>query len=85
MERRNRSLEALGKLQYIDSLEEFEKGESLLRWGSTYLQEDSFELTIDEMKIFIELFYKNINFLKNNKEIIKKELDNHQNIKKFFT
>jgi hypothetical protein len=33
MERRNRSLEALGKLQYIDSLEEFEKGESLLRWG----------------------------------------------------
>jgi hypothetical protein len=53
--------------------------------GSTYLQEDSFELTIDEMKIFIELFYKNINFLKSNQEIIKKELDNHQNIKKFFT
>ena len=84
MERRNRSLEALQKLQYIDSLDELEKGESLLRWGKDYLQEESFELTIEEMKIFLELFYKNINFLKNHKEIIKCELENQQNIKKFF-
>ncbi len=87
MERRDRSLKALEELIYIDSLDTYEKAPSLLRWSNTYLQEDifnSFDLELLELEKLSELFYKNINFLKEHRLEIKQQLDLGNNIKKFF-
>ena len=88
MERRNWSLEALEKLQYIDSLDDELRSKSLENWSKTYLQSKDFlsnlDLTYQEIETFSELFYKNINFLKEQKTKIREELKQTQNIKKFF-
>ena len=88
MERRNWSLEALEKLQYIDSLDDEIRGKSLESWSKTYLQSKDFLLNLDftqsELEKFSELFYKNINFLKEQKTKIQQDLKQTQNIKKFF-
>jgi hypothetical protein len=87
MERRNRSLEALDSLYYIDSLDGGdERALSLERWLEKYLQDDfekSFDLELEKLIQLSELFYKNINFLKKHKENIKQELEDYNNIKKF--
>ena len=88
MERRNRSLKALEELIYIDSLEDFDKAPSIVRWVQVYLDEDverSFDLERQDLEKLAELFYKNINFLKEHRLELKKELDQGNNIKKFFT
>jgi len=86
MERRNWSLEALNKLNYIDSLDSYDKAYSLQLWTAEYMS-DNFLSTLDlenkELKIFSELFYKNINFLKEHKQAISTELNQNKNIKKF--
>lgn len=86
MERRNRSLKALNELIYIDSLESFEKADGLIRWHNDYLSEESisdFDLELSDLKRLEELFFRNINFLKNHKESSRKELLNMQKLKKF--
>ena len=89
MERRNWSLEALNALQYIDSLDSDEfKASSIERWVEKYLQngfENIYELELNELLQFSELFYKNINFLKQHKEYLRQEIEKYGNIKKFFT
>ncbi len=88
MERRNRSLEALDKLYYIDSLDEYNKASSLEFWAIQYLDksfEESFDLELQDLKKLAELFYKNIIFLKQHTQYIKQQLENHENIKKFLS
>ena len=70
MERRDRSLKALSELNYIDSLDSFEKADSLVNWFNEYLKDESieaFDLELEELKRLQELFFKNINFLKKHK------------------
>ena len=86
MERRNRSLEALKELIYIDSLESFTKADALVVWYDDYLKDDTienFQLELSELKELEELFFKNINFLKNQKEEAKDELAKIQKMKRF--
>ena len=86
MERRDRSLKALKELTYIDSLDSFEKADALVRWFDTYLKDDSienFDLELDDLKRLEELFFKNINFLKNHKEETRQELVKMQKMKRF--
>jgi len=88
MERRNRSLEALRELTLVDTLNAYEKAPKLQIWVDTYLiydnPQENFDLEIEDLKILLELFYKNINFLKEYREEIKQQLDKGKNIKKFF-
>ena len=86
MERRNRSLKALKELIYIDSLESFTKEDALVVWYDDYLKDDTienFQLELSELKELEELFFKNINFLKNQKEETKDELAKIQKMKRF--
>jgi hypothetical protein len=89
MERRNRSLEALNRLQYIDSLDDDIRGESLKFWVEKYLTQEDFisqlDLSQNELEVFSELFYKNISFLKQKRDSMQKELKTNQNIQKFLT
>ena len=86
MERRNRSLEAFKELIYIVSLESFTKADALVVWYDDYLKDDTienFQLELSELKELEELFFKNINFLKNQKEETKDELAKIQKMKRF--
>jgi hypothetical protein len=87
MERRNWSLKAYNKLQHIDSLDnDYDKAYSLQLWTIEYMKDDflsNLDLEVEQLKLFSELFYKNINFLKKHKEVIAKELNQNKNIKKF--
>ena len=86
MERRDRSLKALKELTYIDSLYSFEKADALVKWFDDYLKDDSienFDLELDDLKRLEELFFKNINFLKNHKEETRQELVKMQKMKRF--
>jgi hypothetical protein len=88
MERRNRSLEALRKLYYIDSLDEYNKALELEKWVIKYLDgtfEEKFDLELHDLQKLSELFYKNISFLKHHTSKLKQELKDHNQIKKFFS
>jgi hypothetical protein len=86
MERRDRSLKALSELVYIDSLDSFTKADALVKWYNDYLTDDSienFDLELDELKKLEELFFKNINFLKQHREVTRLELIKMQKMKRF--
>ena len=86
MERRDWSLKALSELVYIDSLESFEKADALVRWSDDYLKEsgiENFDLELNDLKKLEELFFKNLNFLKNHKEDTRLELIRMQKMKRF--
>jgi hypothetical protein len=86
MERRNRSLRALDRLKYVDSLESTAKADGLLEWVNEYVTHTSieeFDLEFKELKLLSELFYKNINFLKQHRIEMKSTLDSHHKIKEF--
>lgn len=90
MERGNRALEALKRLQYIDSLESENRASALLQWYDVYFQPNSGsssidfdELPLDKLQVFSELFYKNINFLKRHRVDMKREIDEHKKIREF--
>ena len=86
MERRNRSLKALNELVYIDSLDSFTKADALVKWYEDYLSNDlieNFDLELSDLKRLEELFFKNINFLKNHKEETRLELIKTQKMKRF--
>ncbi len=86
MERRNRSLKALSELNYIDSLESFERADAIVRWYENYLSDqkiEDFDLEIEDLKKLEELFFKNINFLRNHKEETRLELVNIKKMQQF--
>ncbi|MBY0540515.1 MAG: hypothetical protein K2P52_03775 [Campylobacterales bacterium] len=86
MERRNWSLKALNELVYIDSLDSFAKADALVKWYNDYLTNDSisdFDLELEDLKRLEELFFKNINFLKVQKEETRLELVKMQKVKRF--
>lgn len=86
MERRDWSLKALSELNYIDSLDASLKADSLVRWYNDYLSEQKiqdFDLDIEDLKKLEELFFKNINFLKQHKEDTRQELINVKKMQTF--
>lgn len=86
MERRDWSLKALSELVYIDSLDSFEKADALVRWYDNYLTNysvENFDLELEDLKKLEELFFRNINFLKNHKEETRLELVKMQKMKRF--
>lgn len=86
MERRNWSLKALNELVYIDSLDSFTKADALVKWYNDYLTNASiadFDLELEDLKRLEELFFKNINFLKVQKEETRLELVKMQKVKRF--
>jgi len=87
MERRDRSLEALNKLKYINSLDDEYRAQSLSLWMNDYFSEDYLEnisLSNNQMKELLELFYQNINFLKKHKILLNNEINKNDKIKFFF-
>ena len=86
MERRNRSIKALRELIYIDSLDSEDRASGLVRWKDKYLENSSledFDLELEELKQLSELFFKNINFLKEHKENTRIEILKVQKMRKF--
>ena len=76
----------LNRLIYIDSLDTEERASALIIWSKEYLEDfsiDDFDLKINELEQLSELFFKNINFLKNHKEFTRKEILKIQKLKKF--
>ena len=58
----------------------------LVRWNDDYLKENSiedFDLELEDLKRLEELFFKNLNFLKNHKEDTRLELIRIQKMKRF--
>lgn len=86
MERRDWSIKALGELRRIDSLESFDKADALVKWFEIYLSDNlitDFDLELDDLVQLSELFYKNIKFLRNQKDIARDEIKRVNNTKKF--
>jgi len=84
MERRNRSLKALKELQYIDTLDDDLRAQSLQKWVELHITtNEEFDLELKEKKVLSELFYKNITFMKTHRKNMKDEIDNHKKIREF--
>ncbi|OCL97132.1 hypothetical protein [Arcobacter porcinus] len=86
MERRDWSLKLLKELRYIDSLDSYEKADSLVLWYEEHFTNNKIEdldLEESELLIFEELFFKNLNFLKEQKEIARIDLQNLKKVKSF--
>lgn len=86
MERRDRSLKALEELSYIDSLESYERADALVRWYNKYLTDTNvtdFDLMTSDFEKMLELFYKNINFLKEHKEQTRKDMVENRKMQRF--
>ncbi len=86
MERRDRSLTALNELIYIDSLDSYERADALVNWYNKYLSDEdisNFDLELSDLQQLQELFYKNINFLKEHKEQTRKDMIENRKVRKF--
>ena len=86
MERRDRSLKALEELIYIDSLDSYERADALVRWYNKYLSSadiSEFDLEKKDLERLLELFYKNISFLKNHKKETRKDMVNNKKMQRF--
>ena len=86
MERRNWSIKALKSLQYIDSLDAELRASSLQKWVEDYLVDnhiEDFNLELRDLENLSELFYKNISFLKQHREEMKTQIDEHKKIREF--
>lgn len=86
MERRNRSLEALSQLQFIDSLDEEERALGLQRWVQKYLLADNkvdFDLEFKDLQTLLELYYKNIEFMKTFNSNIQQQMTENQKMRAF--
>ena len=71
---------------YIDSLDDEIRAKSLALWVKDYLDDnflDNLDLTFSEMKTLLELFYKNISFLKKFNKKLKQNITDSNKIKKF--
>lgn len=88
MERRNWSLKALERLNYIDSLDDDERAVLIRDWTETYLNANfvgSLELHPEELIRLSELLARNIKFLNNYRMQIKTDLENSKAIRKFLS
>ncbi|MFA7086267.1 MAG: hypothetical protein WC145_06335 [Aliarcobacter sp.] len=86
MERRDWSIKLLKELIYIDSLDSYEKANNLVSWYSEYFSKSSIndlDLELNDLKILEELFYRNINFLKEQQKEAAEELKNIKKMKSF--
>ena len=86
MERRNWSIKALKSLQYINSLDAELRASSLQKWVEDYLVDnhiEDFNLELRDLENLSELFYKNISFLKQHREEMKTQIDEHKKIREF--
>ena len=86
MERRDWSIKLLKELIYIDSLDSYEKANSLVSWYTEYFSKSSIndlDLELNDLKILEELFYRNINFLKEQQKEAAEELKNIKKMKSF--
>jgi len=86
MERRDRSLKALEELVYIDSLESYERADALVRWHNKYLTDikvTEFDLEMKDFQKLLELFYKNINFLKDHMQKTKDDMISNRKMIRF--
>lgn len=86
MERRNRSLEAYNQLKYIDTLDGEDRASGLKRWVEKYLSSDDkldFDLEFKDLQILLELFYKNLNFIKQFNADLQKQMTETQKMKTF--
>ena len=86
MERRNRSLEAYNQLKYIDTLDAEDRASGLKRWVEQYLSSDDkldFDLEFKDLKILLELFYKNLEFIKQFNNNLQKQMIETQKLKVF--
>ncbi len=85
MERRNRSLEALNSLIYINSLDDEQRANDLVFWARTYLTSDisDFDLELSDLKKLSELFFSNILFLKDYKDKTREDLSEITKMKKY--
>lgn len=86
MERRDRSVKALEELIRIDSLDSYEKADALVSWYEEHIGQNSiedFDLELEQLKQLEELFFKSINFLKNQKIQAKNDLNETRKMKKF--
>ncbi len=86
MERRNRSLEALSQLKFIDTLDEEERALGLQRWVQKYLLADNkldFDLEFKDLQTLLELYYKNINFMKMFNSNIQQQMSENQKMRAF--
>ena len=86
MERRDWSLEALGELTRVDSLESYEKADGLVAWYEKYLQNgtiEDFDLSLEDLKKLDELFFKNIKFLKEQKQKAREDMKQTKKLQQF--
>ncbi len=89
MERRNRAVEALKRLKYIDSLDDEQRALLLEEWVNKYindLEQKPFytDLTYPQAVELSELYHKNISFLKKHTVYIKESMDSLKKERKFF-
>lgn len=86
MERRDRSLKILEELNYIDSLDSYEKADAIVLWYKEHFSKNKIEdldLEYSDLLTFEELFYRNLNFMKSQQEIARKDLNNIKKMKSF--
>ena len=86
MERRDWSIKLLKELIYIDSLESYEKANNLVSWYTEYFSKlsiNELDLELNDLKVLEELFYRNINFLKEQQKQSGEELKNLKKMKSF--
>ncbi len=86
MERRDWSIKLLKELIYIDSLDSYEKANNLVSWYTEYFSKSSInelDLELNDLKVLEELFYRNINFLKEQQKQSGEELKNLKKMKSF--
>lgn len=86
MERRNRSVEALNQLKFIDTLDEEDRMSGLQRWVQTYLSAENkfeFDLEFKDLQVLLELYYKNINFMKEYNSNIQQQMAENKKLKAF--
>ena len=86
MDRRDWSIKLLKELIYIDSLDSYEKANNLVSWYSEHFSKSSIndlDLEVNDLKVLEELFYRNINFLKEQQKEAAEELKNIKKMKSF--
>ena len=86
MERRDRSIKALAELIFIDSLDAYERAEALVRWNKKFLSDttiNEFDLERSDLERLLELFYKNINFLKEYREKTRQDMVDNRKMQRF--
>lgn len=86
MERRNWSLKILKELNYIDSLDSYNKADAIVEWYENNFENNlvtDIDLSNNDLKKFGELYYKNLNFLKKQKDEARLKLAQMRKMKKF--